>query len=212
MICGGDEFGRTQNGNNNGYCQDNELSYCHWDYSDRDEEFFKFTQKLITIRKSNPILQKRKFQLRRASELASTRKSILWVSPNGTEMTEADWSFGGCNTFGAIFDGSCVDDLDEDGNPIQSNTLLLLLNSYWENTGFRLPLYQVEKYWETFASHQEALVWEMLIDTSSSIKKMLWSMEDEFTMVARSVALFQLRDKNSFTETIQPGTVLRPLD
>lgn len=130
----------------------------------------------------------------------------MWISPNGTEMTEADWSFGGCNTFAALFDGACVDELDDDGNPIESNTLIFLLNSYWEDVPFRLPLYQVEHYWNAFAAHQTDLVWEMLIDTTGNIKKTLWNMEEEFHMEARSAAVFQIRDKNAFNETIQPGS------
>ncbi|MBX3135691.1 glycogen debranching protein GlgX [Candidatus Obscuribacterales bacterium] len=206
MLCGGDEFGRTQGGNNNAYCQDNEISWCNWDFSDEDEEFLKFTKKLISIRKNNPILQKRKFSVTRSQRGDLTRKAIMWISPNGTEMTEADWSFGGCNTFAALFDGACVDELDDDGNPIESNTLIFLLNSYWEDVPFRLPLYQVEHYWNTFAAHQTDLVWEMLIDTTGNIKKTLWNMEEEFHMEARSAAVFQIRDKNAFNETIQPGS------
>lgn len=211
MICGGDESGRTQHGNNNAYCQDNELSWNHWDLSDSDEEFLKFTQKLISIRKNNPILQKRKFNVNRSAEYDSDKKAIMWINTSGSEMTEADWNFGGCNTFGALFDGTCVDELDDEGNPIESNTLIYLLNSYWEDVPFSLPLYQVEKYWQTFAAHNVDLVWELIIDTTGSIKKTLWNMQETFPMQARSAALLQLRDKNALNETIQPGTILPPL-
>ncbi len=210
MICSGDESGRTQHGNNNAYCQDNELSWNHWDFSDQDEEFLKFTQKLISIRKQNPILQKRKF-IARSTSCDTSKKALMWINTSGSEMTEADWNFGGCNTFGALFDGECVDELDDEGNQIQSNTLIYLLNSYWEDVPFSLPLYQVEKYWQTFASHKVDLVWELVIDTTNSIKKTFWNMEESFPMQARSAALLQLRDKNALNETIQPGTILPPL-
>jgi isoamylase len=206
MISAGDEFGRSQKGNNNAYCQDDEISWCSWDWNNRDEEFLKFVQKLISIRQKNPILQKRKFSIHRTSTSNPKHKTIVWIASTGEEMQNSDWSYGGCHTFGVFFDGECVDDLDDDGNPIKSSTLLFVLNSYWEDVSFRLPHSQVGAGSSSVASGH--LLWELLVDTNSNtIAKPLWEVMDAYPLKSRSSALFQLRDRQALSETLQPGSI-----
>ena len=166
----------------------------------------KFVQKLISIRQHNPILQKRKFSIHRTSTSNPTRKSIVWIASTGTEMQNADWNYGGSHTFGGLFDGECVDNLDDDGNPIKSNTFLFLLNSYWEDVSFRLPQYQIGNASNAFASSN--LVWELLLDTTTNtIAKPLWEIKDAYPLKSRSAALLQLRDRQTLSETLQPGSI-----
>lgn len=192
MICAGDEIGRTQNGNNNAYCQDNELSWCDWNLSDEDEEFLKFVVRLIAIRQSNPILQKRKFSILRDPQGNTTKKSNLWISAKGSEMSELDWEDPECQAFGVLYDGSCVDDLDDDGNQIESDTLLFLLNSHWHDVPFTLPLYQTEHNWKPFAPHVARARWKRIIDSSTNEKDDFHEMESTFNVRGRSMALFSL--------------------
>src|SRR3712207_574787 len=90
MLCGGDEIGRTQRGNNNAYCQDNELSWFDWRLDDRRRSLSEFTRRLIEIRRGQPALRRRKF-FRGQPIGTSTTKDLTWFRPDGAEMTHAEW-------------------------------------------------------------------------------------------------------------------------
>jgi glycogen operon protein len=90
MISHGDEIGRTQHGNNNAYCQDNEITWVHWDLEDWQRELLAFTQRIFQIRHSNPVLRRRSF-FRGQVVNSSGAKDLSWVRSDGQEMTVADW-------------------------------------------------------------------------------------------------------------------------
>ena len=108
MICGGDEICRTQQGNNNAYCQDNEVSWYDWKLDDRRLKFLDFTRKLIALRRSHPNLRRRKFYQDR-EVYHSSLKDIAWYKPDGEEMTEQQWSTGWKRNLAVMFNGNTLD-------------------------------------------------------------------------------------------------------
>jgi isoamylase len=153
MILGGDELSRGQKGNNNAYCQDNELNWLEWDLSELEREFLEFTRKVTLVRRSQPVFQRRKFFLGRAIR-GSTVKDISFLSPSGAEMSDADWTAGFVRCLGLRLAGDLIDDENERGEPVVGETLLLLLNGHWEPIDFTLP--------ET----KRGCVWDRLFDTA----------------------------------------------
>lgn len=200
MISGGDEMGRTQKGNNNAYCQDNEISWTNWDLTSEEEDFLHFVQKLAAIRHSQPVLRRRKFfkgQVLEASQEGHNQiKDIVWLNPDGTEMNEKDWTDTKRLNFGVLFEGSTIDDTDEDGRPIVGNTLLLLCNANWEDISYALPPNQVSQYWRMFAPHRMDKTWKLHFETSNKLSSSCWPLQSQFLMEGRTLALFELVDKD----------------
>jgi len=138
MICAGDKMNRTQNGNNNAYCQDNEISWVDWSLDDRKRDMLAFTRDVLRIRRDNPVLRRRGFFLgARLEDQAS--KDVTWVRPDGREMTNADWSDPNVRTLGMLIHGHATDEVDERGRRITGSTLLLLVNGGGEPRDFVLP-------------------------------------------------------------------------
>ncbi|MCL5742584.1 MAG: glycogen debranching protein GlgX [Acidobacteria bacterium] len=148
MICGGDEIERGQRGNNNAYCQDNELSWYNWDLNGRREKLLEFTRRLIRIRKDHPNLRRRKFFQDRSIRGTGVHgpgarmrdiKDITWLRPDGQEMTDEEWDAGWVRCLGVELSGETLEDVNENGDPIEDDTLLLLLNPHDEPIKFYLP-------------------------------------------------------------------------
>ena len=131
MLLGGDELGRTQRGNNNAYCQDNEISWFDWGSVDND--LLAFTRALIAARRRHHALRRRRF----AS--GALRDDIEWFTPAGSAMTDSDWSAGWTRSVVAYFDGTRDADRDDRGRPMLDDDLLLLINGWWEPLTFTLP-------------------------------------------------------------------------
>ena len=131
MLLGGDELGRTQRGNNNAYCQDNEISWFDW--SATDEQLTAFTKKLIALRRAHPVFRRRRYLT--GVEAAELR----WFTPGGTEMTQADWSFPGARSLALYLDGADDPDRGPDGTPLVDDDFLLLVNAWWERLDFVVP-------------------------------------------------------------------------
>jgi glycogen operon protein len=131
MMLGGDELGRTQQGNNNAYCQDNEISWVDW--SQPDTELQDFATRLVAFRKRHPVFRRRRF-------LAGAEASELrWFTPGGTEMTDGDWSDASALTIALYLDGSDDPDRAADGTPLLDDDFLVLVNAWWEPLEFVLP-------------------------------------------------------------------------
>ena len=139
MLLAGDELGRTQLGNNNAYCQDNELSWLDWEGADR--ELFQFTARLVALRKKHPLLRRRTYP---------RPENTAWLTPEGREMTEPDWKLPFARCFGVLMVGERLAERDERGNPIGDDDLLLLLNAHGEEIAFPLPGARDER-WEVLA-------------------------------------------------------------
>jgi len=139
MIRGGDELSHTQSGNNNAYCQDNGISWLNWSLNERSQAFLEFVRDLIGLRKSQPVLQRRKFFTGLPVEPHGL-KDITWIRPDGTEMTDADWSNESLSRVIALcFCGTALGEVDNEGNHIVGDTLLVWFNGLDTQHEFRFP-------------------------------------------------------------------------
>ncbi len=183
MLCGGDEINRTQNGNNNPYCQDNEISWVNWELDKEARDLLKFTRTLAAMFHERPVLRRRKFfQGRRIS--GSEVKDLAWIRPDGHEMTDADWSDSDLKCFGLRLAGDGIDEIDTRGNRIVDETLLMLLNADGTSVTFVLP---------TLRGTQR---WDLLFDTrepEGTRRQRLLRGGEAYDLADRSLALFRLR-------------------
>ena len=138
MISHGDEFGRTQFGNNNAYCQDNDISWMQWDLDGRAEELLQFAREVFRITKNNPVFRRRRF-FDGDPVSAHGVKDVSWIRPEGGEMGIEDWGNPKNHTLGMLIHGEASDDVDERGRPNRGQTLLLLLNASNRARTFVLP-------------------------------------------------------------------------
>ena len=138
MLCAGDELGRTQNGNNNAYCQDNEISWVNWDIERHDREFMELVCELIKLRRGHPVFHRRHFFQGRRIKGANV-KDISWLRPDGKEMTDEEWNSYYARCLGLLLHGDAIEEHDERGRPIHDDTFLLLLNAHSQPIPFRLP-------------------------------------------------------------------------
>jgi isoamylase len=182
MIAAGDEMGKTQGGNNNAYCHDDELSWLDWDLDDRAGALLGFTRRLIRLRLSQPVLQRRRF-FRGAHISDSSLKDLAWFRPDGTEMTRQDWDEPFARSVAFLLGGDTIDTPDERGERIVGDTLLVLMNAHFEPVTYRLP--EVE--W--------GQAWEILADTAgaSDAKRDLVEARGTVRVEARSLVILSRR-------------------
>ena len=147
MISMGDELGRTQLGNNNAYCQDNDISWMNWELSARDRRLLEFTRHVLAVFRSNPVLRRRSFFTGRPMQ-ADGAKDVSWIRPDGEEFNEADWSDPGNQIIGMLIPGRATDEVDERGRPVFGDTVLLLLNGGSRSRPFTLPRMDHTGQWE----------------------------------------------------------------
>jgi len=138
MLLGGDEFGRTQGGNNNAYCQDNETSWYDWELDDPRRHFLEFTRRLIRLRYDHPVFRRKKFFLGRKL-CASDNRDITWLRADGTEMAEEHWEQDRARVLGIMLAGDAMAEFTQRGIRIVDDTFLMILNAYDESTSFMLP-------------------------------------------------------------------------
>jgi glycogen operon protein len=147
MILGGDELSHTQKGNNNTYCQDNDLTWLHWELDEQQQQFLAFVKKVIRVWGTQPVFQRRQFFKGRAIR-GTDIKDISFLNPAGQEMTDEDWNSGLTKCMGVRLAGDLINDQDERGEAIIGDTLLLLLNAHHEPISFTLPLTKIDQLWE----------------------------------------------------------------
>jgi len=145
MMLGGDELGRTQRGNNNAYCQDNEITWFDW--SAADDTLVRFTTHLIALRRRHPVFRRRRFLTGAAAA------DLRWFTPTGADMTPQDWSDPLARSVALFIDGSTDPDVDADGTPLIDNDFLVFVNAWWEPLTFVVP--------GDLAVHQ----WEVVCDS-----------------------------------------------
>ncbi len=138
MLSHGDEIGRTQRGNNNSYCQDNEISWLDWDLDEEARDFLDFTRRVLDIRRNNPVFRRRRF-FSGETLSKSDHKDVSWLHPEGREMQGADWADPQARTLGLLIPGEASDAFDERGRPTTGYTLMLLVNGSPRSRFFRLP-------------------------------------------------------------------------
>jgi isoamylase len=150
MILGGDEIGRTQDGNNNAYCQDSEISWVDWDVGETGTAMYAFTRDLISIVEDNPILRRRDFFT--GKSIGEQARDVMWVRPDGEMMTEEDWQDSENRSIGMLLPGRAADEIDLRGRLVKSNSLLLLLNASTRSRSWTLPRLEWPGRWEELIS------------------------------------------------------------
>jgi len=144
MLLAGDEFGRTQGGNNNAYCQDNEISWLDWDVPEAGHAQIRFVQRLTQLRHEYPILRRTRFFTGEHNEALDV-KDVTWLHVEGKELTPEEWQDGNLRTFGMLMDGRAqASGIRERGRNV---TLLLLLNAHHEDVAFTLPRSDTNSQW-----------------------------------------------------------------
>ena len=193
MLCGGDEIGRTQHGNNNAYAQDTELSWFDWTFeknkADPRRALLEFTRALIALRQNHPNLHRRKFfQDRRIDPDApgwavngGQEQDLLWLRPDGKQMTQEEWHAGWVRCIGLVLNGRTLNDVNEIGEPIRDDTFLILFNPHHEPVRFILP------------QSRPGTAWELYLDTRSSEPAKPRSLRSRrsYQLIPRSLALFR---------------------
>jgi isoamylase len=139
MIVGGDELGRTQQGNNNAYCQDNPITWFDWSAVDKD--LLAFTRRLVALRQTHPVFRRRRFLI--GAEAAE----LLWFTPAGTPMAGAGWRDPDARSLALYLDGADAPDLAADGSPMLDDDFLLLVNAWWEPLDFTIPFTRPGQTW-----------------------------------------------------------------
>ena len=137
MLSGGDELGRTQRGNDNAYCQDNEISWFDWDLDETERNFLAFVRRVFEIRRRNPVFRRRRFFSQ--EEPVDGIKDVSWLRPDGAELTHDDWETTDQSVLGMMVHGQASDEVDERGRPNRGETLLLLFNGGHRSQTFSLP-------------------------------------------------------------------------
>jgi glycogen operon protein len=177
MIVAGDEFGRTQKGNNNAYCQDNEISWLNWNWSPEQEKLYAFVKKLLRIRREHPVLHRTKF-FQGQDIFGTALRDLAWFRSDGTPWRDPGDSSS--NVFGMFLAGRGVDDTDDRGRPLVDDNFLLLLNASDENRTFTIP---------NLGTVHES--WQLLVDTSDDSAEEARSGGKTTDLVARSLKFFR---------------------
>lgn len=154
MLLGGDEISLTKNGNNNSYCQDNEISWYNWELDEKSKNLLEFTRSLIRLRRDHPVLRRRKYFWGRPIFGAAVR-DLLWLRCDGQEMTDEDWNTSWMQCLGLFISGKLTDEVDIEGLTLPDDSLLIILNAHHQEISFALPD-------GIFKG-----TWEVVIDTSS---------------------------------------------
>jgi isoamylase len=149
MLLAGDAIGHTQMGNNNAYCQDNEISWLNWNLKPEDRTLFSFVQRMINLRKRHPVFRRRRFFQGRPIKGANI-KDVLWLSPAGKEMTEEEWRDPNVCCLGMFLSGQGLDETDERGRKVNDTDFLVLLNPYHEDVAFTLPEFREGTRWNAW--------------------------------------------------------------
>lgn len=160
MLSGGDELSHTQHGNNNAYCQDNELSWYPWELSAMDADFLAFVRQVLAIRQKHPVFQRRRFfkgalclgdvsdDVENAVCDGAIYRDVVWLAADNREMTASDWNNPESRVLGMMLEGYGLDEMDDAGKPIVDNSLLLLLNASKQDVAFTLPEHPLGSQWQ----------------------------------------------------------------
>jgi glycogen operon protein len=180
MLSGGDELSHTQNGNNNCYCQDNELTWLNWTLTQPQQQFLDFVKRVTTIWHEQPVFHRKRFFHGRAIR-GSDIKDISWFEASGTEMTEQAWGAGLVKCLGVRFVGDLIGNVNDRGEPIVGNTILLLLNAHHETLPFTLP------------AAQQGAGWQRVLDTANpDAGPQSYAAASNYPLQARSLVVMRL--------------------
>ena len=181
MLLAGDEFGRTQRGNNNAYCQDNEVSWVDWNLDEEQKNLLEFVRSVIDLRRAQPVFRRRHFFQGRAIR-GTDIKDIYWLRPDGMEMTEADWQCAHACSLGMGLLGDQISESDERGQPIRGGSFLILFNARDAGMPFRL------------GARRRLVNWNLLFDTTHPYGQTGGCIHEHmsiYPMEPRSMAVFE---------------------
>jgi glycogen operon protein len=179
MLLAGDEFGRTQQGNNNAYCQDSAISWVDWNITESGQALLKFVQKLTRLRREFPILRRSRFLTGAFNEELDVR-DVTWINANGAQMSDEEWADTNMRCFGMMIDGRAqATGIRQRGS---DTTVLIVLNAYHDLVGFTLP------------DCNKCAGWKLLLDTNipEVEKTELFTVGEVYEVTGRSVVTFQL--------------------
>ncbi|MET7462792.1 glycogen debranching protein GlgX [Nonomuraea sp. NPDC005501] len=157
MLSHGDELGRTQRGNNNAYCQDNEIAWIDWSLLHTEDDLLEFVRTLSRLRREHPVFQRRRFFHGRNPE--NGRRDLVWLTPGGAEMTAGDWHTGYAKSLGVYLNGEAITEPGTRGERIVDDSFLLLINAHHEDMTFTLP------------GEEFGPVWLPVLDTSHDTRQ-----------------------------------------
>jgi glycogen operon protein len=179
MLVAGDEWGRSQNGNNNAYCQDNEISWLNWDKV--DQQLLTFTQKLIAFCKAHPTFR-RKHWFRGMPIKGIGLEDIAWFLPDGQEMPDENWSHDYAKSLGIFLNGKGIRHMDPKGNPIYDDSFYMIFNAHYEPVEYTLPPAKYGSEWRKVIDTADACV----SDDGQVLKP-----GDSFAVESRSIVVFR---------------------
>jgi isoamylase len=181
MLLGGDEIARTQHGNNNGWCQDNELSWFHWDLDERAERQLEFTERLIALRRAHPVFHRRDY-LTGVARNGSGLPDAWWFRADGRRMTQHDWN-AGAQRLGLFLNGEEITAPGPGGERVEDDSFLMLFNAAGEDVAFSLP------------SRRFGRQWRLVFRTDEpEAEPFSLSARGQLQMTARSMALLRRVD------------------
>jgi glycogen operon protein len=186
MLSGGDELGRTQQGNNNAYCQDSILTWYPWELEPAEEAFLRFVRRAAWLRKSQPVFKRQNFFQGRSIH-GSERKDITWLTEEGREMGHADWLDASRCVIGLMLGGDALEEIDSRGQGISGDTMLVLLNSNPWGVDFSLPSYTNCDWWKLVL---DTRYMEGLPQDGGTT----YSSKSAYPLLEHSLAVFQLVD------------------
>jgi glycogen operon protein len=182
MLLAGDEWARTQNGNNNTYCQDNELNWLSWEHNDDQKALLEFTKKLIKLRVDHPVFRRPKFFQGRRIRGTDIR-DVMWFNPGGNEMSDEEWGSPFVRAIEVLLSGDTIDVLNFEGEPIRDETFLFLINAHFEPLPFVLP-------------GQEHIEWILILDTAEErgflAEPKKFASGDDVEVIGRGMKLLKL--------------------
>ncbi|SAK58548.1 glycogen debranching protein GlgX [Caballeronia temeraria] len=184
MLLAGDEFGRTQKGNNNAYCQDNDISWVNWDIDEDGQALTEFVRKLTTLRHTLPVLRRQRFLTGEYNDDLQVA-DVRWLGTTGDELTQEQWDDPNMHCFGVLMDGRAQ--ATGIRKPASDATLLLIVNAYHDVVDFTLP---------DIPGPDE---WICLIDTNAPIREELpeFGADDVYQVTGRSLLLFALQPRGA---------------
>jgi isoamylase len=181
MLLAGDEFGHSQQGNNNAYCQDNELAWLSWEHGEDEKQLLEFVRDLIRLRCDHRVFRRRKFFQNRAIRGENVR-DIVWLDPAGTQMSDEQWRDGFARSLGVFLSGRGLDEHDERGRTIVDTDFIVLVNAHYEAVEFKLP------------AQPEDARWALRLDTTNAQfekEERVLAPGDTYALQGRALALFE---------------------
>ena len=179
MLVAGDEMGRTQHGNNNAYCHDNETSWLDWTHSPEDRKLLEFVTHVIQLRRDHPVFRRRSFFQR--GPLSESVRNVLWFGPDGLEMSDYEWKQGFARCLGMYLAGDAIGEVDARGAPVVDDNFLLLINAHHEEIPFVLPGFSSNMRWQ--------IAMETSHDTPTPDARRYHNRGDAFALQGRSLVL-----------------------